>query len=399
METGCISVRPRQLEELLGLFLDISLQDEHNLHGILILGEAGVGKTAIAQQVALNRGYKVQQINFGNMGDPGDARGLPIMSDGQNGEVTKWAVSEEFCAAPGTPTVLLLDEITRAAPFMHSLIVTMMTSCSIAPGHYLDPEHVRVIATGNPWQDEHYQVEELDLAVRDRFAIVRLIHDWDDWYKWTVQEVSRQKLDQEMKRRAAELTSIVTSSPELQAMKTPRSWWTAIRELLSPRISIPSSEFSLLLGARIPGAAQVVEAIMDSGGPLPSVQEILQNPKKAIERIEELEQWLQAWGIRRLAYALTESIDECKTDLGAFRPVSEWPESVISRSVDIVGALGSKKIASEMKGVLLSLAPREVIMIALSRDPSLITQIDNATSKENAEIRQWLDQEEDTDGK
>jgi len=71
METGCISVRPRQLEELLGLFLDISLQDEHNLHGILILGEAGVGKTAIAQQVALNRGYKVQQINFGNMGDPG----------------------------------------------------------------------------------------------------------------------------------------------------------------------------------------------------------------------------------------------------------------------------------------------------------------------------------------
>jgi len=275
----------------------------------------------------------------------------------------------------------------------------MMTSCSIAPGHYLDPEHVRVIATGNPWQDEHYQVEELDLAVRDRFAIVRLIHDWDDWYKWTVQEVSRQKLDQEMKRRAAELTSIVTSSPELQAMKTPRSWWTAIRELLSPRISIPSSEFSLLLGARIPGAAQVVEAIMDSGGPLPSVQEILQNPKKAIERIEELEQWLQAWGIRRLAYALTESIDECKTDLGAFRPVSEWPESVISRSVDIVGALGSKKIASEMKGVLLSLAPREVIMIALSRDPSLITQIDNATSKENAEIRQWLDQEEDTDGK
>ena len=363
-----VTIKPQQYEELLRKFLTIPVSNPNApLRGLLIIGAAGIGKTTIAKQIASELDFHISEVFFGNMADPGDARGLPIQKDGSTG----WLISEEFKIPEGQPTVLLLDEITRAPVYLHSLIATLMTSNSIAPGHYLDPRYVRVVATGNPWTDESYSVNELDLAIRSRFTTYELAADWNQWYGWVIRQIQAFE-DENRKQRAADLAAIVVNTPELVSdEKNPRSWWWAIEE--ASCVDFQDPIFALLLDGRISGASGVVMGMLEKGTSIPTRSDMYKDPEGSAARIEELPTELQSWGIRRVAAVAVEDPDEERLDpLYAKLFVSD-------------------KLTPELLEAFIDLLPPTIRSRITQKDVSILRKLSEISLEWQEKMRSWLE--------
>ena len=176
-----------------------------------IEGEAGIGKSAIIQQVAEQRGMTLCKLNLSQLEEVGDMVGYPQKevllqwkaSDGQiksrwwpesllnkvpeNVKVT--STTRMSYAPPAwlptkdnpNGTILMLDDYSRA-----NQLFMQATMELINEGKYISwslPKNTSICLTTNP-DDGQFSVQSLDSAQKTRFVNFNLKLSVKDWASW-----------------------------------------------------------------------------------------------------------------------------------------------------------------------------------------------------------------------
>jgi len=142
---------------------------------ILIRGPHGIGKSQCAYQLGEELGLPVKERRLSQMTE-GDMIGLPKLED----DTTKFCPPDWFMECVREPHVLFLDEINRATPEVMQAAFQLVLDRELN-GVKIHPE-CRILTAINASAD--YQVNEMDPALLDRFAVVDLEPSLQDWLTW-----------------------------------------------------------------------------------------------------------------------------------------------------------------------------------------------------------------------
>lgn len=161
------------IDNILGKIIDIDIRASNN--GVLLLGDAGVGKTSVIK--ALDDGgltTKVFTLQANELQEKGDLNGVRLVPHGDTyrqeffpHQVIQQA--QEFAVAnPKVLTIVLYDEINRTEADATSAMLSTVTSRVC--GNINLADNIRFIATGN----DTGNVTAMDDASLTRFAIYKV---------------------------------------------------------------------------------------------------------------------------------------------------------------------------------------------------------------------------------
>ncbi|WP_195335251.1 ATP-binding protein [Paraclostridium bifermentans] len=169
----------------------------------LVVGESGIGKTALAKKIAKENDWSLIVID-GNLLKEGEIGGLPTVesyvvlnSNGENIEkkTTIYAVHNKLREideeiAKGRTVLLFIDEINRCEHTVQQELMNLILNKEIN-GYKLDDE-VKILAAMNPsskyGSDFDYQVVDMDAAQENRFVWLNMEADHTQWINWAIRE-------------------------------------------------------------------------------------------------------------------------------------------------------------------------------------------------------------------
>ena len=175
----------------------------------LVVGESGVGKTALAKRLAKDNNLSLIVID-GNLLKEGEIGGLPTVeayskldSNGNTIEhkTTIYAVhtklrqiDEEI--SKGNSVLLFIDEINRCEHTVQQELMNLILNREI--NGYTLHENVKILAAMNPsskyGSDFDYQVVDMDGAQENRFVRLNMESDHTAWLKWAIEEGIEEKV-------------------------------------------------------------------------------------------------------------------------------------------------------------------------------------------------------------
>lgn len=174
-------------------------------------GEAGIGKTAVVEQVAHKRGMTYCKISLSQLEEVGDLVGFPIKEillqwKTKEGQVkTRWWPESLIDKVPSNVQVtsttrmayappawvpreenpngviVLLDDFSRANPLFMQATMELINTASYMSWKL--PKNTSIILTSNP-DDGSYSVSQLDNAQKTRFVNFNLKLNINDWASW-----------------------------------------------------------------------------------------------------------------------------------------------------------------------------------------------------------------------
>ena len=175
----------------------------------LVVGESGIGKTALAKKLAKENNWSLVVID-GNLLKEGEIGGLPTIESytttNSNGEkienkITVYAVHNKLREideeiAKGKSVLLFIDEINRCEHTVQQELMNLILNREIN-GYKLD-ENVKILAAMNPsskyGSDFDYQVVDMDAAQENRFVWLNMEPDYNQWIKWAIEAGIEQKV-------------------------------------------------------------------------------------------------------------------------------------------------------------------------------------------------------------
>lgn len=175
----------------------------------LIVGETGIGKTALAKEIAHEHNWSLIVID-GNLLKEGEIGGLPTIetyiSAGPQGDsvekkATVYAVHHKLREideeiARGKTVLLFIDEINRCEHTVQQELMNLILNREI--NGYKLHEGVRIIAAMNPSSkygaDFDYQVVDMDVAQENRFVWLHMEPDYMQWLDWAITAGIEQKV-------------------------------------------------------------------------------------------------------------------------------------------------------------------------------------------------------------
>lgn len=149
---------------------------------ILLRGDHGIGKSQLVRQVArliaALRGLGTLPVVDWRLSQctEGDIIGLPST----DGEVTRFNPPERFKRACTSPHLLFLDELNRATAEVMQAGFQIVLDRELN-GWKLHPNTIVMSAVND---SAAYNVNEIDPALLDRFWVVDLMPDTQDWLAW-----------------------------------------------------------------------------------------------------------------------------------------------------------------------------------------------------------------------
>jgi hypothetical protein len=175
----------------------------------LIVGESGIGKTALAKEIAKENNWSLIVIN-GNLLKEGEIGGLPTIEsyaavdykgDKVEKKTTVYAVhtklreiDEEI--AKGQTVLLFIDEINRCEHTVQQELMNLILNREI--NGYKLQEDVKILAAMNPSSkygaDFDYQVVDMDAAQENRFVWLYMEPDYIQWLDWATDAGIEQKV-------------------------------------------------------------------------------------------------------------------------------------------------------------------------------------------------------------
>lgn len=175
----------------------------------LVVGESGIGKTALAKKLAKQNNWSLIVID-GNLLKEGEIGGLPtvesyidINSDGDKKEkkMTVYAVHNKLRdideeISKGKTVLLFIDEINRCEHTVQQELMNLILNREIN-GYNLHDD-VKILAAMNPsskyGSDFDYQVVDMDAAQENRFVWLNMESDYVQWLKWAIDVGIEQKV-------------------------------------------------------------------------------------------------------------------------------------------------------------------------------------------------------------
>ncbi|MDQ7094630.1 ATP-binding protein [Desulfosporosinus sp. PR] len=175
----------------------------------LIVGESGIGKTALAKEIAQENHWSLIVIN-GNLLKEGEIGGLPMIEayagpHNKEGQLEKKAtvyavhhklreIDEEI--AQGKTVLLFIDEINRCEHTVQQELMNLILNREI--NGYQLPADVKILAAMNPSSkygaDFDYQVVDMDAAQENRFVWLYMEPDYHQWIAWALEAGIEQKV-------------------------------------------------------------------------------------------------------------------------------------------------------------------------------------------------------------
>lgn len=161
----------------------------------LIVGESGIGKTALAAELSKKRGWILVTID-GNLLKEGEIGGLPTVEEyGENSNKLKkrtvYAVHTklqhiENYIHKGKDVLLFIDEINRCEHTVQQELMNLILNREIN-GYELH-SRVKIMAAMNPsskyGDDFDYQVVDMDSAQENRFVWLYMDSELRGWITW-----------------------------------------------------------------------------------------------------------------------------------------------------------------------------------------------------------------------
>lgn len=267
-------------------------QDGHDVV-ISLLGEPGVGKSALAQQLAADvaptLGVSPERIVFANLShwDTTDMGGIPDLS----GDVCQWKPSALFHALrAGTgPAILILDEAAGdlTMPMQNLLCRLVYDRCA---GELRLTDQLYLVLTGNRVSDKS-GANRLSTKLGNRLLQLTMRFSQPAWEQWAHQAgVGADILAFHRWKADTAPGNLGLTNPEDKAPSsafgfdpsrsinpTPRSW-TEIADRIDRSLS-PSLYLRMLAGALTLGPATEFVAFQQYFKELPPIEVIWQQPE------------------------------------------------------------------------------------------------------------------------
>lgn len=167
----------------------------------LVVGESGIGKTALAKKLAKDKGWTLVTID-GNLLKEGEIGGLPTVEsyesiDANGNKIEKkttiYAIHNKLRKIDeeinnGRSVLLFIDEINRCEHTVQQELMNLILNREI--NGYTLPEKVKILAAMNPsskyGSDFDYQVVDMDAAQENRFVWLNMDPDHNGWIKWAI---------------------------------------------------------------------------------------------------------------------------------------------------------------------------------------------------------------------
>lgn len=167
----------------------------------LIVGESGIGKTALAKDLAKENKWSLIVIDA-NLLKEGEIGGLPTVEtytylDENNQEktskITIYAIHHKLRQIQeeiekGKTVLLFIDEINRCEHTVQQELMNLILNREIN-GFHLE-ESVRILAAMNPsnkyGESSDYQVVDMDAAQENRFVWLSMEADYMQWLSWAI---------------------------------------------------------------------------------------------------------------------------------------------------------------------------------------------------------------------
>ena len=175
----------------------------------LIVGESGIGKTALAKEIAKKNNWSLIVID-GNLLKEGEIGGLPtiesytkVNSKGDKIEkkTTVYAVHNKLREiddeiSKGKTVLLFIDEINRCEHTVQQELMNLILNREI--NGYKLHESVKILTAMNPsskyGSDFDYQVVDMDAAQENRFVWLHMEPDYIQWLDWAIDAGIEQKV-------------------------------------------------------------------------------------------------------------------------------------------------------------------------------------------------------------
>lgn len=201
----------------------------------LIVGESGIGKTALAKTLARKHGWSFVVID-GNLLKEGEIGGLPTVEeyrikDSEGRAVSKkatiYAVHTKLreidnLILKGKEVLLVIDEINRCEHSVQQELMNLILNREI--NGYKLHDKVKILAAMNPsskyGSDFDYQVVDMDAAQENRFVWLNMESDAQGWIKWAIENQIDNKIIEFISTFPEHLHSI--NEDDIRA--TPRSF-------------------------------------------------------------------------------------------------------------------------------------------------------------------------------
>ena len=156
----------------------------------LVIGESGIGKTALAHRVAKEYNYHLVTIDA-NLLKEGEIGGLPTVINGFTVYATHHKLAEiSEAVKKGEEVLLFIDELNRCDHAVQQELMNLILNREIN-GYKLD-KGVNIIAAMNPsnryegFSESEYQVVDMDAAQENRFVWLNMEPDYNQWIKWAI---------------------------------------------------------------------------------------------------------------------------------------------------------------------------------------------------------------------
>ena len=192
----------------------------------LIIGDSGIGKTALAHRLAKNEGYNLVTIDA-NLLKEGEIGGLPIVKNNKTIYATHHKLVEvSELSEEGNTVLLFIDELNRCEHAVQQELMNLILNREI--NGYSLGENVKIIAAMNPsnkydsFVDSDYQVVDMDPAQEDRFVWIEMESDIKEWIKWAMKS---ENIDIDIIEFLSTFPQYLNTPNSRESLKaTPRSW-------------------------------------------------------------------------------------------------------------------------------------------------------------------------------
>jgi len=182
---------------------------------ILLIGETGVGKSELIEDLAKKMGYYLISLRLGQQ-EVGDIIGLPQILDGR----TTWA-KPAWWPNEGDRAVLFLDELNRATRQVLQAIFQLVLDRRLHT-HQL-PDSVKLVAAMNP-DRAAYDVSPLDPALLTRFIHITIENTPEDFVAWANEQGLHPAVIEFIQSNPGYLEPANGAEPSAGPIPTPRGW-------------------------------------------------------------------------------------------------------------------------------------------------------------------------------
>jgi len=141
----------------------------------MLHGRPGVGKTEVVRTLSEEIGARLFDIRLTTI-EPQDLRGLPYYDHDQ--QRTVWYRPEDLPDDPDTPSILFLDELTAASPYLQPTVYGLLQERRV--GRHVLPGTVFIVAAGNT-VDDGAVAYEMGTALSDRLIHLHVTAQAKDW--------------------------------------------------------------------------------------------------------------------------------------------------------------------------------------------------------------------------